>query len=110
MYSVELYKAGPARPRPPSSKTEKSLALTGQCAQATASYLESADAWARLFQLRNNSSKSGSILRCPVADFYLAVERLSGAILDRLTHHVNILEMNDESYRPKYSKTAKNNA
>ena len=26
-------------------------------------------------------------------------ERLTGALLDRLTHHVNILEMNDESYR-----------
>jgi len=34
-------------------------------------------------------------------------ERLTGAILDRLTHHVNILEMNGESYRLKYSKTAK---
>jgi len=26
-------------------------------------------------------------------------ERLTGALLDRLTHHVNILEMNGESYR-----------
>ena len=26
-------------------------------------------------------------------------ERLTGALLDRFTHHVNILEMNGESYR-----------
>ena len=28
-------------------------------------------------------------------------ERLTGALLDRLTHHVHILEMNGESYRLK---------
>ena len=27
------------------------------------------------------------------------VERLTGALLDRLTHHVHILSMNGESYR-----------
>jgi len=31
-------------------------------------------------------------------------ERLIGALLDRLTHHVNILEMNGESYRLNQSK------
>jgi len=31
-------------------------------------------------------------------------ERLTGALLDRLTHHVHILEMNGESYRLKHSK------
>ena len=31
-------------------------------------------------------------------------ERLTGALLDRLTHHVNILEMNGESYRLGQSK------
>jgi DNA replication protein DnaC len=31
-------------------------------------------------------------------------ERLTGALLDRLTHHVSILEMNGESYRLKQSK------
>jgi len=30
-------------------------------------------------------------------------ERLTGALLDRLTHHVHILEMNGESYRRKQS-------
>ena len=31
-------------------------------------------------------------------------ERLTGALLDRLTHHVHILEMNGESYRLKGSR------
>jgi DNA replication protein DnaC len=30
-------------------------------------------------------------------------ERLTGALLDRLTHHVHILEMNGDSYRLKQS-------
>ena len=32
-------------------------------------------------------------------------ERLTGALLDRLTHHVNILEMNGESYRLNQSRS-----
>ena len=31
-------------------------------------------------------------------------EPLTGALLDRLTHHVHILEMNGESYRLKRSR------
>jgi hypothetical protein len=31
-------------------------------------------------------------------------ERLTGALLDRLTHHVHILEMNGDSYRLKQSR------
>ena len=31
-------------------------------------------------------------------------ERLTGALLDRLTHHVHILEMNGESYHLKRSR------
>lgn len=31
-------------------------------------------------------------------------ERLTGALLGRLTHHVHILEMNGESYRLKHSR------
>ena len=34
-------------------------------------------------------------------------ERLTGALLDRLTHHVNILEMNGESYRLAQSRKRK---
>jgi len=36
-------------------------------------------------------------------------ERLTGALLDRLTHHVNILEMNGESYRLAQSRARKSN-
>jgi len=31
-------------------------------------------------------------------------QRLTGALLDRLTHHVHILEMNGESFRLKQSR------
>jgi DNA replication protein DnaC len=37
-------------------------------------------------------------------------ERLTGALLDRLTHHVNILEMNGESYRLGQSKARQGKA
>jgi DNA replication protein DnaC len=33
-----------------------------------------------------------------------ASERLTGALLDRLTHHVHILELNGDSFRLKHSK------
>ncbi len=36
-------------------------------------------------------------------------ERLTGALLDRLTHHVTILEMNDESYRLRQSRSQQTN-
>ncbi len=34
-------------------------------------------------------------------------ERLTGALLDRLTHHVSILEMNGDSYRLRQSRSAR---
>ncbi len=37
-------------------------------------------------------------------------ERLTGALLDRLTHHVNILEMNGDSYRLGQSRARKTEA
>ena len=37
-------------------------------------------------------------------------ERLTGALLDRLTHHVHILEMNGDSYRLKQSKRRQRSA
>jgi DNA replication protein DnaC len=38
----------------------------------------------------------------------LGSERLTGALLDRLTHHVHILEMNGDSYRLKQSRRKRN--
>src|SRR5215216_2299401 len=40
----------------------------------------------------------------------LGGERLTGALLDRLTHHVHILEMNGESYRLAQSKRGRRSA
>jgi DNA replication protein DnaC len=40
----------------------------------------------------------------------LGSERLTGALLDRLTHHVHILEMNGESYRLAQSKSRRRTA
>ena len=37
-------------------------------------------------------------------------ERLTGALLDRLTHHVHILELNGDSYRLKHSASRKRTA
>ena len=37
-------------------------------------------------------------------------ERLPGALLDRLTHHVHILELNGDSYRLEHSKKARPHA
>ncbi len=37
-------------------------------------------------------------------------ERLTGALLDRLTHHVHILEMNGDSYRLEHSKKTRRRA
>ena len=36
-----------------------------------------------------------------------ASERLTGALLDRISHHVHILEMNGESYRLKQSRSGR---
>ncbi len=37
-------------------------------------------------------------------------ERLTGALLDRLTHHVSILEMNGDSYRLGQSRAKQRSA
>ncbi len=37
-------------------------------------------------------------------------ERLTGALLDRLTHHVHILEMNGDSFRLATSKKSRRRA
>ena len=57
-----------------------------------------------LFELISQRYERGSMLITSNLPFdewteTFGSERLTGALLDRLTHHVSILEMNGESYR-----------
>ena len=63
-----------------------------------------------LFEVFSQRYERGAILVTSNLPFdewteIFASERLTGALLDRLTHHVNILEMNGDSYRLKQSRT-----
>ena len=63
-----------------------------------------------LFELVSQRYERGSTLITSNLPFEEWTEtfgskRLTGALLDRLTHHVNILEMNGESYRLNQSKS-----
>src|SRR3954469_8039488 len=67
-----------------------------------------------LFEIFSQRYERGSTLVTSNLPFdqwteVLQSERLTGALLDRLTHHVHILEMNGESYRLKESKQSKLN-
>ena len=62
-----------------------------------------------LFELISQRYERGSTLITSNLPFdewteIFGSERLTGALLDRLTHHVNILEMNGDSYRLKASQ------
>ena len=62
-----------------------------------------------LFEVFSQRYKRGSILVTTNLPFdeWTAVfgsERLTGALLDRLTHHVHILEMDGDSYRLRHSR------
>ena len=62
-----------------------------------------------LFEVFSQRYERGSILVTTNLPFdewteVFGAERLTGALLDRLTHHIHILEMNGESYRLKHSK------
>ena len=62
-----------------------------------------------LFEVFSQRYKRGSIMVTTNLPFdewteVLGSERLTGALLDRLTHHVHILEMNGESYRLERSR------
>ena len=64
-----------------------------------------------LFEVFSQRCERGSILVTTNLPFdewteVLGSERLTGDLLDRLTHHVHILEMNGESYRLKRSRQA----
>ena len=61
-----------------------------------------------LFEVFSQRYERGSILVTTNLPFdewteVFGSERLTGALLDRLTHHVHILEMNGDSYRLKRS-------
>jgi len=62
-----------------------------------------------LFELISQRYERGSTLitsNLPFEEWTetFGTERLTGALLDRLTHHVNILEINGESYRLNQSR------
>ena len=62
-----------------------------------------------LFEIFSQRYKRGSIMVTTNLPFdewteVFGSERLTRALLDRLTHHVHILEMNGESYRLKRSR------
>ena len=62
-----------------------------------------------LFEVFSQHYERGSILVTTNLPFdewtqVFGSERLTGALLDRLTHHVHILEMNGDSYRLKRSR------
>jgi len=61
-----------------------------------------------LFEVFSQRYERGSTIvtsNLPFEDWtqVLGSERLTGALLDRLTHHVSILTMNGDSYRLKQS-------
>jgi DNA replication protein DnaC len=58
-------------------------------------------------QLRTGSHAYNSNLPFDGWTETLGSEHLTGALLDRITHHVNILEMNGDSYRLAQSHTRK---
>ena len=65
-----------------------------------------------LFEIISQRYERGSIIITSNLPFdewteVFGSERLTGAILDRLTHHVHILEMNGESFRLRQSRNAK---
>ena len=62
-----------------------------------------------LFEVFSQRYERGSVLvtsNLPFEEWtsVFGSERPTGALLDRLTHHVHILEMNGESYRLKASR------
>jgi DNA replication protein DnaC len=65
-----------------------------------------------LFEVISQRYERGSIIITSNLPFdewteVFGSERLTGAILDRLTHHVHILEMNGESFRLRESRKTK---
>ncbi len=68
-----------------------------------------------LFEVFSQRYERGSTIvtsNLPFEDWtsILGSERLTGALLDRLTHHVHILTMNGDSYRLKQSSRRRRSA
>ena len=66
-----------------------------------------------LFELISQRYERGATIITPNLPFdewtaTFGEERLTGALLDRLTHHVHILEMNGKSYRLAQSRSKRN--
>ncbi|MEE1562433.1 MAG: IS21-like element helper ATPase IstB, partial [Alphaproteobacteria bacterium] len=62
-----------------------------------------------LFEVFSQRYERGSLLVTSNLPFdewteIFGSQRLTGALLDRLTHHIDILEMNGDSYRLKHSR------
>ena len=62
-----------------------------------------------LFEIFSQRYERGSVIVTSNLPFdewtsMFGSERLTGALLDRLTHHVHILELNGDSYRLKVSQ------
>ena len=62
-----------------------------------------------LFEVFSRRYERGSVIVTSNLPFdewtrVFGAERLTGALLDRLTHHVHLLEMNGESYRLQASR------
>jgi DNA replication protein DnaC len=67
-----------------------------------------------LFEVFSQRYERGSVIVTSNLPFdewtsVFGTERLTGALLDRLTHHVHILELNGDSYRLKSSRARRQN-
>jgi hypothetical protein len=62
--------------------------------------------WAGVSRLYNERSSTLVTSNLPFAEWteVFGSERLTGALLERLTHHVHILEMNGDSFRLEHSR------
>ena len=65
--------------------------------------------WTEIFSQRYEQASTLVTSNLPFNEWteIFGSERLTGALLDRLTHHVHILELNGESYRLEHSKKAR---
>ena len=69
----------------------------------------SAELLFEIFSLRDEQASTLATSNLPFNEWteIFGSERLTGAPLDRLTHHVHMLELNGDSYRLEHSKKAR---